>query len=65
MYQMYKSELLSQYKSTILNLAIKSWQMNDLDNDTISNKISELSEILDKTSKKQFIAIYKSYTKCF
>ena len=59
MYNLYKNELLSQYKSIIINTAIRVWKKKGFKD--IPKRIESLEERLSRAKKKEFIAIYHSY----
>lgn len=61
MYNLYVSELKSQYRLQLINMAVRGWKSKDLDSDTISDKINRLNNWIDRATKKEFIVIFNKY----
>ena len=63
MYNKYITDLKSNHRYQLINMAITCWKHLKLEDDEISNKIDELEVRLDRASKKEFIAIFNEYVK--
>jgi hypothetical protein len=63
MYNRYKTELLSSLVGITIHRAIRKWRLKGIPDEEIPDKIDKLQERLEQSSKKEMIAIFKSYGK--
>lgn len=64
-YKLYKSELLSGYKNSIIDHAVYVWKKEKRSYDFICEHIGLLGSKLEGASKKEFIAIMLYYRRRF
>lgn len=57
----YISELISEYREKLMNMAVDVWVKKGIPKEQIGDKWDKLSDDLDKVNKAEFIAIYNSY----